>query len=261
MSIKIMSDVWANGPEQQGELLVLLVLSDYANDDGECWPAVESIAQKARITARSVRRILRNLEENGYIQTSANRGRNHTNLYLICLEALKTGQYVPPDISDQNRTLTTKNRTSATVKPDSVSPKPSRTIKEPPIRADDLFDQFWKEHPKSVNESTSKATFLAAVKSGVDPEWIVSSAKKYATSKRGTEVRYVKHSDGWLDDERWKEFPRANKTAGADKLDFYAAKINGDGFLPTSMISTSLAAELIASGKVSPERMRERISA
>lgn len=147
MSIRIMSDVWAFGPEHQGELMVLLVLADYANDEGECWPAVGSIAEKARISERSVRRILRNLEESGYIQTHENRGRNYTNLYQINLESLKPDNLAGVENDTKNRTSDAENRTSATVKPDTVSPEPSRTTIEPPKGRACSFSDFWEVWP------------------------------------------------------------------------------------------------------------------
>ena len=69
MSIKVMSWVWDNAPNQGGELLVLLGMADHANDAGErIFPSVESLGHKARLSRRQVQRILRNLEAAGQIR-------------------------------------------------------------------------------------------------------------------------------------------------------------------------------------------------
>jgi len=50
-----MSDVWADAAiTNQSELLVLLAIADYANDEGEAWPSIESIATKSRSICSSM---------------------------------------------------------------------------------------------------------------------------------------------------------------------------------------------------------------
>lgn len=43
--------------------LVLLLLADYADDDGHCWPFIETVAEKAEMSEKSVRRHLNKLEK------------------------------------------------------------------------------------------------------------------------------------------------------------------------------------------------------
>ena len=127
MSIKIMSRIWEEGPDQQGELLVLLALSDWANDEGDCWPSMAGIARKTRIEERSARRIIRRLEEAGWLSVVVNGGRHGCNQYRINPDPKSPGHNVP--------------RTEKTLTPDPPvppprthrSPEPSITIKEPPV--------------------------------------------------------------------------------------------------------------------------------
>ena len=67
MSVKISSEVWQNSQHKGGDLLVLLVLADFANDDGICWPSVEVLGKKSRMQRRNVQRCLRALEDSGEI--------------------------------------------------------------------------------------------------------------------------------------------------------------------------------------------------
>src|SRR5262249_22305654 len=62
MSIKVMTRVWTHSQRKDGELLVMLALADFANDAGECWPSILTLAQKARLTERQTRRVLKRLE-------------------------------------------------------------------------------------------------------------------------------------------------------------------------------------------------------
>lgn len=78
-----MSHVWATSTQTGGNLLLLLALADYANDRGECWPSVDTLARKARVTDRHARRILRELVDAGEIEIREGGGRNRVNVYRI----------------------------------------------------------------------------------------------------------------------------------------------------------------------------------
>jgi hypothetical protein len=67
LSIAVMDWVWANSPTSGNERLVLLALADACSrDDGTgCWPSAATIARKANISARTVRRVTARLEGDG----------------------------------------------------------------------------------------------------------------------------------------------------------------------------------------------------
>ena len=85
MSIRIMSRVWDHADSSLGELLVFLALADHANDKGFCWPGVEGLAKKSRLSERQTRYILRSLEAKGYIKTLIQQGPRGCNMYEITL--------------------------------------------------------------------------------------------------------------------------------------------------------------------------------
>ena len=59
MSIKVMADIWEHSKASGTPLLVLLCLGDWANDDGECWPSISTIAKKCRLAdGRHVKRVI-----------------------------------------------------------------------------------------------------------------------------------------------------------------------------------------------------------
>jgi hypothetical protein len=63
VSIKLMAKVWDYSQASGNDLLVLLVLADMANDEGECWPSMATIARKSRLNVRNARLRIRSLEE------------------------------------------------------------------------------------------------------------------------------------------------------------------------------------------------------
>jgi len=84
MSIRVMTSVWDDRRAQtHTELLVLLALADWANDDGYGWPTVSVLAAKARLSERAVRQILGRLTATGRIRRIPGGGRGHGNLYQV----------------------------------------------------------------------------------------------------------------------------------------------------------------------------------
>lgn len=130
MSIRIMTQVWESGPEDRGELLVLLALADFANERGDCWPSVPTIAAKARMDERSARRILRKLEAKGWLTVTMGGGRHGCSRYLVNPDTVPPGQNVlPPD------KMTPKPGQNEPETRTPVSPEPSGTAIEPSVAA------------------------------------------------------------------------------------------------------------------------------
>ena len=48
---------------------VYVYLKDRANKDGECWPAIPTIARELKLSESTVRRALRDLRRGGYLTT------------------------------------------------------------------------------------------------------------------------------------------------------------------------------------------------
>src|SRR5215469_16877476 len=88
MSIEAMSAAWYHSKHKSGDLLVLLALCDYANDDGKCWPSETTLARKCRLSIRNVRRCITSLIDSGELtRLTVGSGRT-SSLYRINLERL-----------------------------------------------------------------------------------------------------------------------------------------------------------------------------
>lgn len=86
MSVRVMQWVWLHGPKDPLERLVLLALADYSDDDGESFPSMIGLGEKASLTDRGARGIVRRLEASGYITVRLGGGRGGKNLYQIDME-------------------------------------------------------------------------------------------------------------------------------------------------------------------------------
>ena len=63
MSIKIMNAVWHLSKQKGTPLLLMIAISDNANDNGEAWPGIEYLARKIRMSERQTQRLVRDLEK------------------------------------------------------------------------------------------------------------------------------------------------------------------------------------------------------
>src|SRR5262245_58997163 len=81
-----MSDVWKHSKRKDGELLVMLALADFSNDQGESWPSLKNLAQKARLSKEQLCKVLKKLERAGEIQRERSTGGyNRRTRYFINL--------------------------------------------------------------------------------------------------------------------------------------------------------------------------------
>ncbi|WP_163833349.1 helix-turn-helix domain-containing protein [Spartinivicinus ruber] len=86
MSIQAMSWVFTLSKLEPYKKIVLLSLADNANDQGYCWPSMDTIAHKSSMSKQTVRRHLKSLEELNLItkqqRTRAN-GATSTNGFFL----------------------------------------------------------------------------------------------------------------------------------------------------------------------------------
>lgn len=83
MSIKAMSRVWDESPRKGSALLLLLAIADFANENGEAWPSVDTLANKCRMSRRNVQTLATSLATDGDITIQENGGPRGCNIYRL----------------------------------------------------------------------------------------------------------------------------------------------------------------------------------
>ena len=84
MSVRVMSDVWANSQAKGSQLLLLLSIADHSHDDGSgAYPSLGYLARKVRMTKRNVQHLISKLIELGELEVTQHGGPNRTNLYRV----------------------------------------------------------------------------------------------------------------------------------------------------------------------------------
>lgn len=83
MSMSVMTEIWKKSRHSGTELLMLLAIGDWADDDGNAYPSVAKLAAKCRMTDRNARLILANLRDSGELLVRFGEGPKGANQYLI----------------------------------------------------------------------------------------------------------------------------------------------------------------------------------
>lgn len=98
MSVRTMAKVWEVSQHSGTQLLMLLAIADFADDDGIAWPSVDTLAKKCRTTPRNANLVLAALRASGELQVALNQGHGGSNRYrLTCMggEPLKNSSPLP----------------------------------------------------------------------------------------------------------------------------------------------------------------------
>lgn len=72
LSVKVQTAVWEGFSSGGSELLVMLALSDWADDEGRCWPSIAKVAEKCRLSRSQVQRVVHRLIAGGHLFVEAN---------------------------------------------------------------------------------------------------------------------------------------------------------------------------------------------
>jgi hypothetical protein len=165
-----MAKIWEAGPPSLGDRFVLLAIADHANDEGQAFPGVGSLARKTCMTERGVQKILRRLEADGWLLTDKRQGRYRCNLYTVM-----TPNVVHPTGAETNKKTPNKDALDperGSLDPERGSPKPSLTIIEPSFRGSELspktksaiVSEIYALYPRKVARAAAEKAISKALK-------------------------------------------------------------------------------------------------
>lgn len=240
-----MAKVWEFSRHAGTELLVLLAVADFADDDGNAYPAVPTLARKCRMTPRNANLILANLKKSGELVVKQNEGPKGTNRYLI--------RFSPPEAGFTTEELFTLKRTSPT--PEAGFPKPlKRTSDEPSVNhqepstyghdakkphrscspsasesAEDGFANFWKAYPKKVAKPQALKTWKKIKPTGqVLTDLMAGLEKQKASGDWQKDAgQFIPHPATWLNGRRWEDEapPAAGQIAAPARNPIFAGAV------------------------------------
>ena len=223
-----MARVWELSSTRGNDLLMLLAIADFADDEGNAYPAVSTLAEKCRIQGRGANKILASLRKIGELEIRQNEGPKGTNRYRITLPACPLSHRTPPVQMD-----TLSHGTAPPVQMDPIplshgTDEPSVNHQEPSTRAcdaldsdksnrscshssslvvDDGFADFWKQYPKKVAKPAAEKAWRKLKPSGQMHADLLAGLKKQKASDQWQKDggKFIPHPATWLNQRRWED--------------------------------------------------------
>lgn len=230
MSIKVMSNVWARSKRKDGELLVMLALADFASDSGECWPSLEVLALKARLTKSQLCKVLTKLEESGEIvRQRSSGGRNRRSRYRISLpengpettllkERCKNNSvFEDPKTVSPARHAINRHRTVSRESTESAPTPKKKTASDPAVK---VFLDWWAKKYQDTfgvryDFNGTKEGALMKAKLGT---FSIGELQELATRFFGTGDRWIREQGGFTIGVFCSQINKINSTTRRDQV-------------------------------------------
>lgn len=161
MSVRTMARVWAESKHSGSDLLMLLAIADFSDDEGNAYPAVGTLATKCRMSSRNANYVLTSLQQSKELRVIKGSGPRGTNRYRIVLDGVKAAAPL---------------KSSAPLQPASVvgcSPLQGGAEAGFPKPLKPASDKPSMNHQLTINEPSKKKS---AAQTFVLPDWIPTDA-------------------------------------------------------------------------------------
>ncbi len=197
----------------QAEKLLLIVLANYADEDGRCWPSQKRLGEDAGMSDRSVRTALVKLEEAGLIvRERRNRrdGSRGTDMIELHLErANDQRKNLPAEKSSSGKSCTDYRKNLHEL-PENIS---GLTTFEPTIEPSiepsnnaraSAFERFWRAYPSKVGKRAAQAAFAKAAQRA-PPDQIIAGVQTALAECDQWRRGFIPNPTTWLNQDRWTD--------------------------------------------------------
>jgi hypothetical protein len=196
VSFKVTNWVWTRSESRNGARLVMLALADRADDNGRCWPSIDDLSERTKLSPRAVQKAIAALAEIGELEVENGGGRHRSNQYRIVPkprtndgvtdqeprtnDGVSTGE--TPNSAHKTPNFETETPNNTPGNPVQSAPEP---VNEPtenrqrnlparrtePGPADELLDAWWDQYGKRTAQSkrTIRQAVADALTNGIQP--------------------------------------------------------------------------------------------
>ncbi len=171
---------------------VLVVLSNYADENSCCYPSHSHIGKIVGIKDRKhIGKIIKQLEVLGYLKINKryrDDGGSLSNLYQLSIER---GADTPPPLQT----------------PTPVVSAPHNTKEDTKDIINIEFEKFWKIYPRKISKHQAKLKYWVVTKT-YDKDKLYDSLEKFVAhcEAEGTEQTYICHCSTWLNQKRYLDY-------------------------------------------------------
>lgn len=174
---------------------ILLMLANYADERGQCFPSQETLATECECSKRSILDWLQKFEDMGILTRERRHGAGGYRRADIL--TLRLGAAISPE--NNSRENPSEPRCSTfTAEPIT---EPIRNISS--ARDVSEFDQFWALYPNKVGKRAAEKSFIAA-RNRVAFDRLMSALVAYVNK---SDDRAWCNPTTWLNQDRWEDRP------------------------------------------------------
>ncbi len=254
MSSKILGNVWdacAAYGVKGAKLMIMARLADYSNDDGVCYPGVETICRQLGLGESTVRTAISELEADGWLTRQSRRkgNRNTSNLYHLNADRL---EQLARTERDKVAELKQQRRLSVLRDPSKSEPSKSEPSKSEPSKSEPSKSEPSKSEPSESECSgvfdpsdSGKKTVLTLQNLAPDPQGLKHDPQvnsKHdpqdigASADASAPARSARQEYSPEFEQAWQEYPkRAGGNSKSAAFKAWKARLR-EGIKPETML-------------------------
>ncbi len=215
----VVDDVYLNGYSRHCGIYatgVYMVLCRHADKEQTSFPSVELIAEKLKISERSVIRAIKTLEAHNIIKTNKRKSGKGTfcpNLYIL----LDRSEWKPNQVTHSHADIPQPGDSQSKNHMTHSHPKVSHT-KDTQYIVD--FETIWKRYPVKDGKKVARKSFDSSVKNKSDWQLINKALDNYLAHLKVTTWKTPKNGSTWFNNwQDWidREESTVNKGQGGFK--------------------------------------------
>ena len=244
MSSKILGNVWdacAAYGVKGAKLMIMARLADYSNDDGVCYPGVETICRQLGLGESTVRTAISELEADGWLTRQSRRkgNRNTSNLYHLNADRL---EQLARTERDKVAELKQQRRLSVLRDPSKSEPSKSEPSKSEPSKSEPSESECSGVFDPS---DSGKKTVLTLQNLAPDPQGLKHDPQvnsKHdpqdigASADASAPARSARQEYSPEFEQAWQEYPkRAGGNSKSAAFKAWKARIR-EGIKPETML-------------------------
>jgi hypothetical protein len=208
-----------------GFVLAYWIAKHINRNSGDAWPSQPLLATEMRLSVRTVRALVDQLERAGHLTVIASRGRGHSCRYRPILRAEPSKEepdpepQIPADVepeplqadAEPQADLPSRELFGNIVE---ASPKPATRAKGD-LTAD--FEAWWLQYPRKVSKGAASKAYDQARKSGATADDLETGAMRYSAARTGEDPKFTKHGATWLHNKCWLDEPEPSRSGNFDR--------------------------------------------
>lgn len=204
MSVRTMAAVWERSQHSGTNLLMLLAIADFADDDGRAYPAVPTLARKCRMKERNAQYILSELVESDELTIQRGKGPRGSNVYRIKLASLGVQHSAPVQSNAPLQHSAPGGCNGVRITP---AMECTRTINEPSMNHQSGFEVFWLAYPKKKAKGDAQRAWSKLKPNADLTDSILQAIEAQKTAEDWTKEngKFIPYPATWLNSRRWED--------------------------------------------------------